>query len=96
MKKALFKKGAVEGSSHDKGNAMTQKTVRLLGGAIALLALIPASGPLLLGIVRDDIHAHSRVGDLGLQAITLSGILLFGAGILLLAKGGNRSSGTES
>ena len=75
---------------------MTQKSVRLLGGAIALLALIPASGPLILGIVRDDIHAHSRVGDLGLQAITLSGVLLLAAGILLLAKGGKNPSGSGS
>ena len=75
---------------------MTQKTVRLLGGAIALLSLIPASGPLILGIVRDDIHAHSRTGDLGLQAITLSGILLLAAGLFLVAKGCKNSSGSGS
>ncbi len=75
---------------------MTQKTVRLLGGAIALLSLIPALGPLILGIVRDDIHAHSRVGDLGLQAITLSGVFLFVAGILLWAKGAKNPSGSGS
>lgn len=65
---------------------MTGRTVKRVGGAIAAFGLVPASGPVLLGLVRDDIHAHSGVGDLGLQAITLAGwlIVLLG-GILVVA-----------
>ncbi len=70
---------------------MSEKTVRILGGAIALLSLIPATGPLFLGIVRDDIHAHSRIGDLGLQAITFSGILIAVFGALLAIQGIGRN-----
>ena len=36
------------------------------------------------GLIRDDIHAHSDLGDKGLQAITISGLLVLAAGIYLL------------
>jgi hypothetical protein len=65
---------------------MTARTVRLIGGAVFVLGLVPAAGPLYLGLVRDDIHAHSKVGDLGLQAITISGILIVLSGLVLLLK----------
>ncbi len=66
---------------------MSIKALRLLGAMMSLIALIPAVGPYYLGIVRDDIHAHSKVGDLGLQAITISGIFLVAAGLLLTFRG---------
>jgi hypothetical protein len=58
----------------------------LIGSAVFVLGLVPAAGPLYLGLVRDDIHAHSKVGDLGLQAITISGILIVLSGLVLLLK----------
>ncbi len=66
---------------------MSASTVRILGGVVALLSLIPAGGPYVLGILRDDIHAHSRIGDLGLQAMTLSGVALFLVGVLIAIRG---------
>ena len=66
---------------------MSNKSVRILGVVMALVALVPAAGPMYLGIIRDDIHAHSKVGDLGLQAITLAGIALVIAGLVLAIRG---------
>ena len=66
---------------------MTGKAIRLTGAAILVLSVIPAGGPVYLGIIRDDVHAHSRIGDLGLQAITVSGLALMAAGLLLLLRG---------
>ncbi len=63
---------------------MSHKKIRMLGGIVVVLGLIPAAGPLYLGLVRDDIHAHSRVGDMGLQAITAAGVLIVLSGALLL------------
>lgn len=80
---------------YNAGAAVSRKSIRLAGAAIALIALVPAGGPVFLGIIRDDVHAHSRTGDLGLQAITVSGLLLFGLGILLILRAG-ASSGKES
>ena len=67
---------------------MTGKSVRVAGAAILALSVVPAGGPVYLGIVRDDVHAHSHIGDLGLQAITVSGVGLMAAGLLLLLRGG--------
>ena len=69
------------------GGTMTGKAIRLTGAAILVLSVIPAGGPVYLGIIRDDVLAHSRIGDLGLQAITVSGLALMAAGLLLLLRG---------
>ncbi len=90
----IAKRGARGGHGfrhQSKEGIMTGKTVRLAGATILLLSIVPAGGPVYLGIIRDDVHAHSRVGDLGLQAITVSGIALMILGAILLLKG----NGTE-
>ena len=74
---------------------MSNKSVRLFGALMATVALVPAAGPLYLGIIRDDIHAHSKVGDLGLQAITVAGIALVVAGLVLAIRGARETSGTK-
>ena len=74
---------------------MSTQSIRLAGVAIALIALVPAGGPVFLGIIRDDVHAHSRTGDMGLQAITVSGFALVGLGLFLILRAGS-SSGKES
>jgi hypothetical protein len=71
---------------------MSVKKIRILGGSVLVFGLIPAVGPLYLGLVRDDIHAHSAVGDLGLQAITISGILIVLSGFLLIFESRRRES----
>lgn len=50
---------------------------------LLLAGIAPAVGPVYLGLVRDDIHAHSGVGDKGLQLITISGFLVLLAGTYL-------------
>ncbi|MGC8529506.1 MAG: hypothetical protein ACP5OP_04820 [Leptospirillia bacterium] len=75
---------------------MTGKTVRLAGAAILLLSVVPAGGPVYLGIIRDDVHAHSRLGDLGLQAITVSGVGLMLLGLFLVLKGVRREEGSSA
>ena len=74
---------------------MSNKSVRLLGVVMTVVALVPAAGPLYLGIIRDDIHAHSKVGDLGLQAITLAGIVLVTAGLFLAIRGTRETLATK-
>lgn len=69
---------------------MKTKHISIIGGIIALCGIIPAAGPVYLGLVRDDIHAHSRMGDLGLQAITISGVLIVVLGLVLVASSGKR------
>ena len=66
---------------------MSGKSIRLVGGVITIVALIPAAGPYYLGIVRDDIHAHSRMGDVGLQIMTVAGLALMLAGLILAIRG---------
>jgi hypothetical protein len=61
-----------------------KKKLRFLGFFLFLAGIIPAGGPVYLGLIRDDIHAHSDFGDKGLQAITASGLLVLAAGIYLL------------
>ncbi|AFS52412.1 hypothetical protein [Leptospirillum ferriphilum] len=61
-----------------------KKKLRILGALLLVSGIIPAGGPVYLGLIRDDIHAHSDLGDKGLQAITVSGILVLAAGISLL------------
>ncbi len=61
-----------------------KKRLRFLGILFFLGGIIPAGGPVYLGLIRDDIHAHSDLGDKGLQAITISGLLVLAAGIYLL------------
>ena len=61
-----------------------KKKLRFLGFFLFLAGVIPAGGPVYLGLIRDDIHAHSDFGDKGLQAITASGFLVLAAGIYLL------------
>jgi hypothetical protein len=75
---------------------MAGKSVRLFGAAILILSVVPAGGPVYLGIIRDDVHAHSRLGDLGLQAITGSGIVLMLLGLFLLLKGGRAEGSSGS
>ena len=75
---------------------MTGKTIRLAGAAILILSVVPAGGPVYLGIIRDDVHAHSRLGDLGLQAITVSGLVLMLLGLFLLLKGGRVEGSPEN
>ncbi|MCL5953415.1 MAG: hypothetical protein M1509_02775 [Nitrospirae bacterium] len=75
---------------------MTGKTIRLAGAAILILSVVPAGGPVYLGIIRDDVHAHSRLGDLGLQAITVSGLALMVLGLFLLLKGGRAEGSSGS
>lgn len=75
---------------------MTGKTLRLIGAAILILSVVPAGGPVYLGIIRDDVHAHSRLGDLGLQAITVSGLALMILGLFLLLKGGREEGSSGS
>ena len=75
---------------------MTGKTIRLAGAAILILSVVPAGGPVYLGIIRDDVHAHSRLGDLGLQAITVSGLALMVLGLFLLLKGGRVEGSPEN
>lgn len=75
---------------------MTGKTIRLAGAAILILSVVPAGGPVYLGIIRDDVHAHSRLGDLGLQAITVSGLALMVLGLFLLLKGGRTEGSSGS
>ena len=75
---------------------MTGKTLRLIGAAILILSVVPAGGPVYLGIIRDDVHAHSRLGDLGLQAITVSGLALMVLGLFLLLKGGRAEGSSGS
>lgn len=72
---------------------MNVKKIRILGGSVMVLGLIPAVGPLYLGLVRDDIHAHSKVGDMGLQAITIAGVLIVLSGLFLVFESGRRESG---
>jgi len=63
-------------------------------GIIVFIASIPpAIGPVYLGLVRDDIHAHSFIGDTGLQVITISGTVtaVLGLYLLLLGKRMSRS-----
>lgn len=57
--------------------------LRRLAALLLLAGIFPAVGPIYLGLVRDDIHAHSDVGDTGLQLITISGFLVLLAGIYL-------------
>ena len=75
---------------------MAGKSVRLFGAAILILSVVPAGGPVYLGIIRDDVHAHSRLGDLGLQAITVSGLVLMLLGLFLLLKGGRVEGSPEN
>ena len=75
---------------------MTGKTVRRTGAAILIFSVVPAGGPVYLGIIRDDVHAHSRLGDLGLQAITVSGLVLMLLGLFLLLKGGRVEGSPEN
>jgi|UniRef100_A0A7C3LWK2 hypothetical protein len=57
--------------------------LRLLAALLLLSGVFPAGGPVYLGLVRDDIHAHSDLGDTGLQLITISGFLVLLAGAYL-------------
>ncbi|MHB1606623.1 MAG: hypothetical protein ACYCTV_09580 [Leptospirales bacterium] len=61
-----------------------KKKLRLIAMLLLLAGVVPAGGPVYLGIVRDDVHAHSAIGDYGLQAITASGILIIVLGLFLL------------
>ncbi|MHB8421268.1 MAG: hypothetical protein ACYC9S_00505 [Leptospirales bacterium] len=61
-----------------------KKKLRLIAMLLLLAGVVPAGGPIYLGIVRDDVHAHSAIGDYGLQAITASGILIIVLGLFLL------------
>ncbi len=59
-----------------------------IGIAIFIAGIPSAIGPVYLGLVRDDIHAHSFVGDTGLQVITICGTVtsLLGLYLFLLGK----------
>lgn len=61
-----------------------KKRLRRLALLLFLAGTVPAAGPFYLGLVRDDIHAHSAVGDTGLQLITISGFLVLLAGTYLV------------
>ncbi len=64
-----------------------------IGIAIFIAGIPSAIGPVYLGLVRDDIHAHSFVGDTGLQVITICGTVtsLLGLYLFLLGKKMSRS-----
>jgi len=70
-----------------------KKRLTNIGIIIFIAAIPPAVGPVYLGLVRDDIHAHSFVGDTGLQVITICGVVnaLLGLYLLLLGKKMSRS-----
>ena len=67
-----------------------KKRLRRLAVILFLAGIVPAAGPFYLGLVRDDIHAHSAVGDTGLQLITISGFLVILAGTYLVYLSGKR------
>lgn len=67
-----------------------KKRLRRLAVVLFLAGIVPAAGPFYLGLVRDDIHAHSAVGDTGLQLITISGFLVILAGTYLVYLSGKR------
>lgn len=67
---------------------MVKKRLMNIGIIVFIASIPPAVGPVYLGLVRDDIHAHSFVGDTGLQVITVCGVInaLLGLYLLLLGK----------
>jgi hypothetical protein len=71
-----------------------KRRLAFIGAGLSIIGIVPAAGPLYLGIVRDDIHAHSHLGDYGLQAITVAGALVVLSGLYLLAL--SRSSGADA
>ncbi|MHB1287252.1 MAG: hypothetical protein ACYCYP_11985 [Leptospirales bacterium] len=69
-----------------------KKRLRIIAILLIVAGIVPAGGPVYLGLVRDDIHAHSAVGDYGMQAITFSGALTVLLGLLLLVLSRTASS----
>ncbi len=61
-----------------------KKRLRTIAILLFAAGVVPAGGPVCLGLVRDDIHAHSSIGDYGLQAITASGFVIMALGLYLL------------
>ncbi len=61
-----------------------KKRLALLGTGLAVVGIVPAAGPVYLGIIREEVHAHSRLGDYGLQAITLAGAIVVISGLYLV------------
>lgn len=61
-----------------------KRRLALLGIGLSVVGIIPAAGPVYLGIIREEIHAHSRLGDYGLQAITFAGAVVVITGLYLV------------
>ena len=60
-----------------------KKRLKLIATLLLFAGSFPAAGPIYLGLVRDDIHAHSAIGDYGLQAITASGVIIMALALFL-------------
>jgi len=79
-----------------KGSPLIKKRLMTIGIIIFTAAIPSAIGPVFLGLVRDDIHAHSFVGDTGLQVITICGVVTALLGLYLFFLGKRMSHSPDS